>query len=139
MAATTRLVPSLKPTIMPLLEASAVAAAKQCTVGNYGASCGTRWYEGTNDGTSGVGQQMCALEVIGSLLVASTPDLVTNTTGGTSTGDYTSGSNTDAKLAKAEIDVTKGGTAGAAIITVVLCCAVVASVWFMLGTDGWVG
>jgi mannan endo-1,6-alpha-mannosidase len=139
MAATTRLVPSLKPQIMSLLQASAVAAANQCTDGHYGATCGRAWYLGTNDGNSGVGPQMCALEVIGSLLVASTPDLATNMTGGTSVGDYTAGGNTDATLAKAGIEVTKGGTAGAAIITVMFCCGVVGSVWFMLGTDGWVG
>ncbi len=139
MAATTRLVPSLKDPILKLLTTSAVAAAKQCNSGKYGASCGTKWYEGVNDGTAGVGQQMCALEVVQSLLVSKTKDLVTNSTGGTSQGDYSGGKNKDADIERAAIEVTTGGTAGAAILTVLLCVGVCVSVWFMLGTDGWVG
>lgn len=139
LAATTRLIPSLKEPIMTLLTKSAAAAAQQCDAGHYGATCGTRWYEGKNDGIGGVGQQMCALEVIGSLLVAKTPELYTNDTGGTSKGDYAGNKGSDERLEKAGIEVTPGGTAGAAILTALFCVGVVGSVWFMLGTDGWVG
>ena len=139
MAATTKLVPSLEAEIMELLRTSAVAAAQQCDENQYGATCGTRWYEGKNDGTAGVGQQMCALEVVQSLLVGSAPELVTNSTGGTSVGDYSPGRNTDRDVERDAIEVTPGGTAGAAILTALLCVGVVGSVWFMVGTDGWVG
>lgn len=140
LAATTVLVPSLKDPVMKLLTSSAVAAAAQCNAGDKGASCGTKWYEGKYDGTSGVGQQMCALEVIQSLLVDHTRELVTNSTGGTSVGDYDSGlDDKDSAIERDAIEVTTGGTAGAAILTALMCIGVVGSVWFMLGTDGWVG
>lgn len=139
MAATTKLIPDLKPTIMELLTTSAIAAAKQCNEGEFGASCGTKWYEGVNDGTAGVGQQMCALEVVQSMLIDSTADLVTNSTGGTSKGDYSPTKNRDAEIEAASIEVTTAGTAGAAILTALLCVGVIGSVWFMVGTDGWVG
>lgn len=139
MAATTKLVPDLKPQIMELLTTSAVAAAGQCHDGQYGASCGTKWYEGVNDGTAGVGQQMCALEVVQAMLIDSTPDLVTNMTGGTSVGNYNPVKNRDKEIEDNAIEVTTAGTAGAAILTALLCVGVLGSVWFMVGTDGWVG
>lgn len=139
MAATSVLVPALKEPIMKLLKTSAIAAAAQCNQGDKGASCGTKWYEGKYDGTAGVGQQMCALEVIQSLLVDHTRELVTNNTGGTSVGDYSPGVDKDSEIEKSVIEVTPSGTAGAAILTALLCISVVGSVWFMLGTDGWVG
>ena len=134
------IVEDLREPIMKLLRSSAVAAAQQCNAGDKGASCGTKWYEGKYDGTSGVGQQMCALEVIQALLVDHTRELVTNTTGGTSVGDYEGGAtDKDNEIERNAIEVTTGGTAGAAILTALLCIGVVGSVWFMLGTDGWVG
>lgn len=140
LAATSVLVPDLKDPIMKLLTSSAIAAAGQCDHGEKGASCGTKWYEGKYDGNSGVGQQMTALEVIQSLLVDHTRKLVTNSTGGTSLGDDNAGSgDKDGEIERAAIEVTTGGTAGAAILTALLCIGVVVSVWFMLGTDGWVG
>jgi mannan endo-1,6-alpha-mannosidase len=60
MAVTTLLVPSTYDTIMPKLQASASAAAQQCTGGDNGRMCGRRWYSSW-DGTQGVGQQVCQL------------------------------------------------------------------------------
>lgn len=139
LAATSRLVPSLASTIKPLLETSAVAAAKQCNAGYYGASCGTKWFTGTNDGTNGVGQQMCALEVIQSLLVDQAPELVTNSTGGTSTGDYNAGGNTDTTVVAENKPITTADRAGAGILTALICLGVTFGIWFMVTADGWVG
>lgn len=140
LAATSVLVPDLTAPIMKLLTSSAIAAAGQCVQGDKGASCGTKWFEGKYDGNSGPGQQMTAMEVVQSLLVDHSRALVTNSTGGTSKGDDHAGSvDKDGEIERAAIEVTTGGTAGAAILTALLCISVVVSVWFMLGTDGWVG
>ena len=60
--------PDVAPAIAPLLRASAAGAAKSCTGGERGTTCGTKWYTGHWDGTQGVGQQMSAHEVFQSLL-----------------------------------------------------------------------
>lgn len=59
LAVTSLLVPDTATQIMPKLQASAEAAAKQCIGGTTGQKCGRRWYSnGVWDGTSGVGQQV---------------------------------------------------------------------------------
>lgn len=47
-------------TIIKHLRPSAEAAAAQCTGGDTGTYCGTKWTTGSYDGTMGVGQQMSA-------------------------------------------------------------------------------
>ena len=66
MGKATMLLPDLIPQIQPLLTASAAAAAQACS--GSGNACGTKWYVGGYDGTTGVGQQMSAFETIQSLL-----------------------------------------------------------------------
>lgn len=69
-------VPSIQPTIDELWHTSALAAAKACSGGAAGTSCGEKWYVGGYDGHTGLGQEMCALETVQGLLVgSSTPPL----------------------------------------------------------------
>jgi mannan endo-1,6-alpha-mannosidase len=68
MAKTAAVAPFTKNTIAKYLKASAVGAAKSCSGGADGATCGSKWYTGSWDGTSGVGQQLAALEVTQALL-----------------------------------------------------------------------
>ncbi|KAF3034572.1 hypothetical protein E8E12_000301 [Didymella heteroderae] len=68
MAQTAAVAPFTKDTITKYLTASAVGAAKSCSGGDDKATCGSKWYTGSWDGTSGVGQQLSALEVTKSLL-----------------------------------------------------------------------
>ncbi|KAM7187028.1 glycoside hydrolase [Rhypophila sp. PSN 637] len=70
MFASTLYVPSIIPTVFGLLGASAQGAAKACTGGSDGTTCGQRWYYGGFDGMVGLGEEMCALETIQGLLVA---------------------------------------------------------------------
>ncbi|KAH6895380.1 glycosyl hydrolase family 76-domain-containing protein [Thelonectria olida] len=70
---TTQLVPSLREKITSYLHPSAQAAAKSCSGGKTGTKCGMRWYTGGYDGNPGLGQEMCALEVIQGLLVDDAP------------------------------------------------------------------
>ncbi|KAF2849830.1 glycoside hydrolase family 76 protein, partial [Plenodomus tracheiphilus IPT5] len=67
-AKTAVMAPFTKDTITKYLKASAVGAAKSCSGGADGATCGSKWYTGGWDGTSGVGQQLSALEVTQALL-----------------------------------------------------------------------
>jgi mannan endo-1,6-alpha-mannosidase len=69
MAKTALLAPFTKDTITSYLKTSAVGAAKSCSGGADGATCGSKWYTGGWDGTSGVGQQLSALEVTQALLM----------------------------------------------------------------------
>lgn len=62
MAVTTLLAPYTHDAIMPKLQASASAAAKQCIGGDNGRQCGRQWYSTTWDGTKGVGQQVSDLQ-----------------------------------------------------------------------------
>jgi len=76
MYASTLFVPSLKPKVDTLLQTSARAAAKSCTGGSAGTSCGHKWYTGGFDGQTGLGEEMCALETIQGLLIGqSSPPL----------------------------------------------------------------
>jgi mannan endo-1,6-alpha-mannosidase len=62
-----------------LLRASAVGASNACTAGPSGNTCGAKWYTNGWDGTSGLGQQLSALEIFYALLVnGTTPPSVLN-------------------------------------------------------------
>lgn len=86
-----KIAPFTHDTIMKRLQKSATAAAAQCTGGDSGTQCGTRWTTGSYDGTSGIGQQLSALEVVQVTLLDAITGPVTDTTGGTSTGDSSAG------------------------------------------------
>ncbi|KAI2612557.1 glycoside hydrolase family 76 protein [Hypoxylon fragiforme] len=68
------LVPSVKSTVVELLEASARGAAASCT-GYENSTCGVKWSAGTFDGYSDVGVELSALETIQSLLAVEGPKL----------------------------------------------------------------
>lgn len=65
---TARLMPETRPAVEALLQPSAMAAAKACSGGDSGHSCGHKWYTGGFDGETGLGEQMTALETIQGLL-----------------------------------------------------------------------
>lgn len=136
MAATIKVAPFTQDIIMPKLQASAQAAAAQCSGGDDGVTCGTKWTQGTWDGTQGVGQQMSALEVIQSNLINSVSGPVTNTTGGTSKGDASAGTSQGASTTPEILTstITTGDKVGAALMTVIVVLNVVgAVVWMVIG------
>jgi mannan endo-1,6-alpha-mannosidase len=69
MAKTAIMAPFTKDSITKYLKASAIGAAKSCSGGTDGKTCGSKWYTGAWDGTSGVGQQLSALEITQALLM----------------------------------------------------------------------
>ncbi|EEP77943.1 conserved hypothetical protein [Uncinocarpus reesii 1704] len=117
MAATTQLAPFTRDLIMPKLRASAAAAAKACTGGNNGDTCGHKWTTGEFDGSIGVGEQMAAMEVFQSNLIAKVAPPVTESTGGTSKGDPSAGVREDPVPELR--DLTTADRAGAWTITAV--------------------
>lgn len=140
MAATSKVAPFTADTIDAFLLKSAKAAAAQCTGGTKGRACGLRWVHngatGVWDGTTGVGEEMSALEVIQSTLIGSTAGPVTNATGGTSTGNYNAGSN--AKTTASLLDdwtPTTGDKAGAGVVTAVILAGLVGGVSWMIMAD----
>ena len=76
MYASSLFVPSIVPELNELMYTSARAAAQSCSGGADGTTCGQKWYVSGFDGTTGLGEQMCALETIHGLLAPlSTPPL----------------------------------------------------------------
>lgn len=100
LALTTQMMASTYETIYPYLLATAKAAASQCTGTADGSegfvlsgiACGFKWESGAYDGTSGVGQQMSALQSVLFTLVQDGPVPYTASSGGTSTGNAAGGS-----------------------------------------------
>lgn len=84
MAATMVRAPFTRELLMPLLQTSAMAAARSCTGGADGQQCGLQWTTGAFDGSVGVGEQMSAMEVFQSNLMDLVPGPVTADTGGIS-------------------------------------------------------
>lgn len=139
MAATTKWAPWTYSYSKPLLAASAVAAASTCKGGTNGQMCGLIWTDpGVWDGTSGVGQQMAAMELTLGNMIQDVGSPVTNSTGGTSKGDPSAGgSDIGNNSPNAAVDymaaITAGDRAGAGILTIAVVVALLSWVaWLML-------
>jgi mannan endo-1,6-alpha-mannosidase len=133
MAATTKMAPFTADIIIPKLKASAQAAAAQC-IGAPGNTCGIRWTQGpTWDGSTGVGEQMSALEVIQSNLITNVSSPVTAKLGGTSKGDPSAGSSGDNPVVDFVLEpVTTGDRVGAGFLTLLILVGVIGGAWWMV-------
>lgn len=140
MAATTQVAPFTYNIIMPRLKASALAAAKTCTGGPNGTSCGLKWTEQKWDGSRGVGEQMSALEIFQSNLVHQVAPPVTSSDGGTSKGNPAAGSesnrgSTSPQEVLNNVSTRKVSTAdrvGAGILTSLFLAGMVACTSWMI-------
>lgn len=135
MAATTKVAPFTYDIIMAKLRPSAIAAAAQCTGSTPKTLCGMSWLSnGVNDGSSGIGEMMSALQAVQALLITQAPDQVTNFTGGTSTGDYNAGSSASGDLTAAltATTVTGAGRVGAGFLTMFIVIGVLSGTWFVV-------
>ncbi|POS73223.1 glycosylhydrolase family 76-1, partial [Diaporthe helianthi] len=138
MAATTKWAPWTYSTIKPLLEASAAAAATQCTGGGNGRMCGLRWANNSGkwDGTTGVGQQMAAMEVVLGTMIQNMGAPVTNSSGGTSPGIAGLGQPGAGQmngLSTLELirPISKADGAGAYLLTVLVALSLLGAMAFM--------
>jgi len=131
MAATTKMAPYTYETVMAKLGPSAQAAAAQCSGGANGRTCGLKWTtNGVWDGTQGVGQQMAALEVIQSNLIAQVTGPVTNSTGGTSQGNPAAGTGNSNSIEPTI--VTQGDRVGAGFLTLFVLSILMGCLWWMV-------
>jgi mannan endo-1,6-alpha-mannosidase len=132
MAATTKVAPWTSDIIMPRLKASAQAAAKQCSGGTDGVTCGLKWTtNGVWDGSFGVGEQMSAMEVTQSLLIEQVAGPVTNSTGGTSKGNPAAGSQTSSSVINLD-KITTGDRVGAGFLTLMVIVSILAGAWWLV-------
>jgi len=129
MAATTKVAPYTFETLMPKLQASAQAAALQCNGPDN--ACGLRWTKGAAyDGSTGVGEQMAAMEVFQSLLSPDSPGPANNKTG-TSRGDPSAGTGGDSAIVP-QSQITTGDRIGAGFMTTVILLGILGGAWWML-------
>lgn len=132
---TMRLAPVTTNLIWPYILTTADALKTSCTGGYDGHTCGLNWLVGKWDGNYGLGEQICALDVLNTLLIWNKPGPLTASTGGTSKGDGAAGSNgtsgSDGKYVTA-LNLSTKDTAGAAIITVVVLIGMMATSWWLM-------
>ncbi|KUJ19063.1 mannan endo-1,6-alpha-mannosidase [Mollisia scopiformis] len=142
LAASTKVAPFIYDRVMVLLQTSARQAALQCSGSPAdhpnGRMCGLSWYKGAVwDGTSGVGQQMAALEVIQSNLIQQAAAPLTGSSGGTSQGDPSAGTSTGSSQdPTALLPPTGGEKVGAGFLTAVVTITVVGGLVWLSLPDG---
>ena len=131
MADTAKVASFTQDQIMVKLKASAEHAALQCN--GPGNACGLKWTHGPNyDGSTGVGEQLSALEVIQSNLIE-TVSGPANADTGISEGDPSSGMNTGSKaIEQKPVFVTTADKAGAGIMTAVVISMIIGAAVFMI-------
>ncbi|AAS51026.1 ACL202Wp [Eremothecium gossypii ATCC 10895] len=93
LALTSVLAPHTKARIEPNIRKSAEAAAKSCNGGSDGHTCGLVWRNYTWDGKAGLGEQLCALEIIQNTLIHTKRPPLTAKQGAKSKGDPAAGLN----------------------------------------------
>ena len=133
MAAAAIKAPFTRELLMPILQTSAMAAVSTCTGGSDGNQCGLKWYQGSNDNSLGVGEQMSALEVVQSNLIDYAPGPVSAHTGGTSKGDPNAG--TTSKISPADLhksDITSADRVGAGVMTVCIVAFIAGGAWWLV-------
>lgn len=132
MGHTMKVAPFTQDTILPLLKSSATAAAKQCNAGPNQTTCGLKWtLNGVNDGSTGVGEEMAALEVMQALLFREVAGPVTANTGGISKSNPSAGG--EAPQTPITFNaITGGDKAGAGFLTALVLVAIVGGAWWMV-------
>ncbi|KAI2611879.1 glycoside hydrolase family 76 protein [Hypoxylon sp. NC1633] len=139
MATTAQLAPSTYDTITPLLKTSAQAAAKQCSgpassdyKGPDGTACGFSWLQqAAFDGTTGVGEQMNALQAVVAMLGGAAPAPYTSATGGSSEGNPNAGADNDDDKIELPRAITTADRAGAGILTALVLGGLVGGMAFV--------
>lgn len=129
----TQVAPFTAEKLIPVLKTSAEAAVAQCTGGDNQRTCGFKWSTKVFDGQVGAGQTMNVLAAVSSLLIGQAKAPVTNSTGGTSVGDFNAGSSSTS-INRNKDPITTGDKAGASIVTLILLSAAVGTFsWMSLG------
>ncbi|KAF4546297.1 Mannan endo-alpha-mannosidase dcw1 [Lasiodiplodia theobromae] len=138
MAAAIKVAPWSADLMAPYLEASREAAALACNdKGDGTAECSLRWTMSGFDGSSsvGLGENMAALEMIGTALVDEVAGPVTNSTGGTSQGDPDAGLASPFTPTEDVEPVDTADRVGAAIITIFLMGGMLGGAYWMMASE----
>ncbi|KAM3505306.1 hypothetical protein MY10362_003009 [Beauveria mimosiformis] len=132
----TQIVPHTADKILPVLEKSAQAAAKQCTGRETGRTCGFYWSGGKFvdpgvDKTTGAGEYMSALAAVSSLLIKDANPPTTNDTGGTSKGSPNGGFAGGDNGQSPPRPITTADKAGAGFLTLTLAFGAIGTFFWM--------
>lgn len=129
MALTMKIAPYTREKLLPRLQASAKAAALQCNGPDN--ACGLRWIKGAAyDGSTGVGEQMAALEVIQSNLIDSVEGPA-NKDNGITKGNPGAGAGKGPELRQLS-DITTGDKVGAGFLTSVVLLGILGGAYWMV-------
>lgn len=135
MGFTTYMAPHTTDIIMPKLQGSAQAAAKQCS-GGGGTFCGRRWWQSTWDGTQSLEEQMSTTSIFTANLIGKTGSgPVTSKNGGTSSsnpGVGGGGSNSDQGSPVMLKPITTGDKAGAGILTALVLASIFGTTFWLV-------
>ncbi|KAF9882792.1 hypothetical protein FE257_005160 [Aspergillus nanangensis] len=132
----TTIVPYTAGEILPKIQASAEAAAKQCSGGGSKMECGRRWHQANWDGTTSLETDMSALSIFSSNMIThklqdNAP--LTADTGGTSKSNPNAGTGPEEHTIKPK-PITTADRAGASILTILFICGWIASLtWLVYG------
>jgi mannan endo-1,6-alpha-mannosidase len=122
--------------INPRLQASAMAAATQCTGGEDQTSCNLYWVtEKERAGSFGIGEQMAAVEVIQSLLYPFVAGPASRNSGGTSLSRPNAGLDTASEPSLLNNNTVGDRIGGAFLTVVILVSTVVGAVWMLSERD----
>ena len=135
LATMTTLVSDTAQEMMPKLKASAVAAAQQCTGGDNGRTCGSRWYQKNWDGTTGMEQEITGLSAIASSLVSEKQDAAPKSreSGGNSKPDGGAGTGGKDDTSPGELKkITAADKTGASILTVIFVAGWIGAMTWMI-------
>ncbi|AAS51028.1 ACL200Wp [Eremothecium gossypii ATCC 10895] len=135
LALTSVLAPHTKARIEPNIRKSAEAAAKSCSGGRDGHTCGMVWRNYTWDGKYGLGEQLSALEIIQNTLIHTKPPPTTANEGAKSKGDPSAGlyDNSPNIITLSTRQIGLKDRVGAGFMTVVLLIPfITGSIWMSI-------
>lgn len=124
--------PTLSTEIMEYLQSSAEAAAKSCSGGTDGHTCGLNWGSDGWDGLYGLGEQMSALEVIQNLRVFEKTAPLTESTGASSKSNGSAGTSRSDKVVSQQLHISTKDRAGAGIITAIVIILLLLVTWWVV-------
>ena len=126
------MVPETYETVYNYLLTTGKGVAQSCVGGYDGHTCGQNWsYPGWDD-YYGLGEQMSSLEVIQNILVSTKGAPLTHALGGSSVGDVLFGNSTDTTTKPELLDLNRGDSAGAGIITAIIGISIIALAWYVI-------
>lgn len=124
--------PPMSAKIMEYMQTTVPGVLSSCSGGSDGHTCGLNWGYGGWDGMYGLGEQMCALELLVNTLVWTKPPPLTPSEGATSEGNGSAGTGSRTDPLSNEIEITTKDKAGAGVITALFVLVMIVGAWWMM-------